>query len=534
MLLNFKILLVIFIGLALTACGSDAEFYPHVSTPYNLNTTTVSADSIRLNWEYDGPADFTQQFYIYRDGVHTYSTGRTSITISGLSANTQYCFYVTSKNIWYQSSPSNTSCATTDADTSPPYTFNANLVARLNSSSEANLRWNQYFDNVKISGYKVYRNNTYLTTVNDLTMNDNSLLADTEYCYYVVAYDPSGNESIPTNTSCVDTAWKVTSVDNNVEISSHMSISVDSTAAAHIVAYDRNSGYLLYIHNKSGSWSVTDIDYIESNEIQYMSIVTDGNDDVHIAYYDPINSLLKYATNKAGDWVISQIDSSTGSGKYVSMTRDNNDKLHISYYTGSKLNYLTNSSGSWVKETVDDTLYHMYSSIDVSSNGYVHIAYSDFINHNVVYITNMSGNWVKTDLTSISGNIPDSSTFLAVDENDKAHICLHGNGYLTNQSGTWVSTNILTSGTGYCSIALSPDGKVHISRQIQYSRIINQTSYAYHELIYTTNKDSSWKSYILDDSSSGWYSNLTMDNNNDIHIANLKLFDYSLRYATTK
>jgi len=538
MLLKYKTNILILYCLMLTACGGgDIDFTPHVSTPYNLQITSVSVNSIGLAWEYNGPADITQSFYIYKNGTNVASSSATFATLSGLLPNTQYCIYVTSKNIWYESSPSNTRCATTEVDTSVPYTFNANLVARLTPTGDANIRWNQYFDNVDVVGYKIYRNDIYLTSVTDTTMTDSSLIPGNEYCYYIVAYDITGNESIPTNVSCIDTSWHVADVDSNFEVTSLMSIGTDSTAAVHIVFNDRNSGYLRYTNNKGGTWSFTDIDYIAGGDYKYNSLGIDSNDDVHIAYYDQINGVLKYATNKSGTWVISQIDSETVSGRYVSLVLDNNNYAHISYYTNGILNYLTNVTGSWIKQTLDNTPGHTMSSIGVSPNGHVHIAYADFINKHIVYMTNMSGSWVKTELTTVTGNIPGYQSVLAVDQNDKVHLCYIDGyylKYLTNKSGAWVSEDTGSSAQGSCSIALSANGNVHIGHQINYSRTINQVSYSLFELTYTTNKDASWKSYVLDDSVSGWYSELAVDKNGAIHIVNMKQYDYALRYATNQ
>ncbi len=58
------------------------------------------------------------------------------------------------------------------------------------------MTWNGSNDNVGVTGYKIYRNNNYLSTViTGTSFDDNGLTAATQYSYAVSAIDAAGNES---------------------------------------------------------------------------------------------------------------------------------------------------------------------------------------------------------------------------------------------------------------------------------------------------------------------------------------------------
>jgi chitodextrinase len=63
------------------------------------------------------------------------------------------------------------------------------------------LAWTGSTDNVKVTGYKLYRNGKYLKTVTATSYTDGGLAANTTYSYYVTARDAVGNESAASNTA---------------------------------------------------------------------------------------------------------------------------------------------------------------------------------------------------------------------------------------------------------------------------------------------------------------------------------------------
>ncbi len=80
-----------------------------------------------------------------------------------------------------------------------------NLQATASSSTQVSLTWTASTDNVGVTGYNVYRNNVMITTLATNNFNDSGLTAGTNYSYYVVAKDASGNTSAVSNTASVTT-----------------------------------------------------------------------------------------------------------------------------------------------------------------------------------------------------------------------------------------------------------------------------------------------------------------------------------------
>ncbi len=93
------------------------------------------------------------------------------------------------------------------ADTEPPSQPGAPVATAI-SSSQIDLSWAPSTDNVRVDHYTVYRTNvtasgtaTNVGTASVAHFSDQSVSAETTYTYYVVAADPSGNDSLPSETS---------------------------------------------------------------------------------------------------------------------------------------------------------------------------------------------------------------------------------------------------------------------------------------------------------------------------------------------
>jgi hypothetical protein len=67
------------------------------------------------------------------------------------------------------------------------------------------LSWNASTDNRGVTGYKIYRNTAYLTTVTSNSRSDLGLIKNTSYCYRVSAVDAAGNESGQSSQACATT-----------------------------------------------------------------------------------------------------------------------------------------------------------------------------------------------------------------------------------------------------------------------------------------------------------------------------------------
>lgn len=90
-------------------------------------------------------------------------------------------------------------------DVQPP-SAPTNLNAVSASTSQIDLSWTASTDNVGVTGYKIYRNGSYLTSVTGTSYSNTGLSAGTSYTYYVKAYDAAGNESAASNSDTA-TTW---------------------------------------------------------------------------------------------------------------------------------------------------------------------------------------------------------------------------------------------------------------------------------------------------------------------------------------
>lgn len=74
-----------------------------------------------------------------------------------------------------------------------------NLTATPTSSSQINLSWTASTDNVGVTGYKIYRGGSLLTTTTATSYQNTGLSPNTAYSYQVSAYDAGNNESAKGN-----------------------------------------------------------------------------------------------------------------------------------------------------------------------------------------------------------------------------------------------------------------------------------------------------------------------------------------------
>jgi hypothetical protein len=89
-------------------------------------------------------------------------------------------------------------------DTTAPY-VPTSLVTTATSTSQINLTWTASTDNVGVTGYKIYRDGSYLKSATTISTLDSGLTASTQYCYQITAYDAAGNESAKCMQVCATT-----------------------------------------------------------------------------------------------------------------------------------------------------------------------------------------------------------------------------------------------------------------------------------------------------------------------------------------
>ena len=176
------------------------------TAPSNLSSNTVTHESLNLTWTASTDNVGVTGYKIYKNGAYLTSTASTSYSVTGLAANTEYNFYVIAYDAAGNlSGASNTHYVTTATapDTEAP-TAPSNLQFTLNASS-VDLSWTASTDNVGVTGYRIFKDDAYYTTVTELTYTDSEITPDNYYEYYIVAEDAAGNYSNQSNTVEVTT-----------------------------------------------------------------------------------------------------------------------------------------------------------------------------------------------------------------------------------------------------------------------------------------------------------------------------------------
>lgn len=166
--------------------------------PSNLTSSNLTQTSVTLNWEAATDNVEVTDYEVFQGGTSIGKTnGETTLDISGLTASTDYEYYVVAIDAAGNTSDaSNTEniTTTTDADTEAP-TAPTNLSASEVTTNSLVLTWTESTDNEAVSSYEIFNGNNSIGTATDTTFNVTNLDAETAYQFKVNARDESGNVS---------------------------------------------------------------------------------------------------------------------------------------------------------------------------------------------------------------------------------------------------------------------------------------------------------------------------------------------------
>jgi len=179
------------------------------STPTGLAAAPVSKTEVDLEWLPSTDNVAVTGYTIYRDGASlgNVDAGTTTFADTTASPGTTYSYTVDAfDGAANHSGLSTPAVATTEADTEPP-TEPTNLAATAPSPVQVDLGWTASTDDVAVTGYTIYRDGSYLATVNGDTTTyvDGSVQPNTTYSYTADAFDGSGNYSIQSDPALITT-----------------------------------------------------------------------------------------------------------------------------------------------------------------------------------------------------------------------------------------------------------------------------------------------------------------------------------------
>ena len=190
--------------------------------PSNLTAGTITENTIQLNWDGSNDAIYgitglkyyiefrtagvgsfvpntnPSNFYLHTGNAYSAQTA----TLTGLSPFTQYEFRVYAQDPAGNDSGTTNTLTTQTTDTTDP-TAPTNLNASGTTSTTTNLSWTAATDNVGVTAYKIYQDGLSLLNIPASATPSHTvtgLTANTNYSFYVSAFDGANNESIFSNT----------------------------------------------------------------------------------------------------------------------------------------------------------------------------------------------------------------------------------------------------------------------------------------------------------------------------------------------
>ncbi|KJD34629.1 hypothetical protein PK35_02300 [Tamlana nanhaiensis] len=256
------------------------------STPTNLTVSNITETTADLNWTAATDNIAVTGYKLYLNGVLRETLNNiTSYTLTNLTAASNYSVYITAIDAFNNESTASNTVTFSTVDTTPP-TSPINLVANTISETTATLSWTASSDNVGVTGYNVYNNNTLVATLGTvLTYNLTNLTTNATYNFTVTAFDAAGNESGNSNSVSFTTidstppAAPINLVASNI---TETSADLNWTASTDNVAV---VGYNLYVNNafietlsNTNSYILNDLTTATTYSVNITAIDASGNE----------------------------------------------------------------------------------------------------------------------------------------------------------------------------------------------------------------------------------------------------------------
>ena len=189
---------------ATTITNSDTPEEPAAPTaPTNLVATATGQTTISLTWD---AVQNATSYKVYNNGNLVVSDlTATTYTVEGLTAGTEYCYYVTAVNEAGESAASTSACATTEDPEEPEEptapAAPTNLVATATGQTTISLSWDAVQN---ATSYNVYNGETVVVEgLTAISYTVEGLTAGTQYCYNVTAVNEAGESDYSTEACAI-------------------------------------------------------------------------------------------------------------------------------------------------------------------------------------------------------------------------------------------------------------------------------------------------------------------------------------------
>jgi len=249
------------------------------------------------------------------------STSHT-VNLAGLLTDSLYHFRVLSVDDTGNLSSSSDQTLTTlsNPDTEAP-TVPTDFTASAFSSTEAALSWTDSTDNVGVVGYKIYRNEQEIASINSNTFQDFGLSPETQYDYSVAAFDAENNISDQTSQVTATTfsdqnteeptdleapSVSITEPEDESEVSDSVTINISATDNSVVSRVELYIDDVLFDSSDSASletvWNTLDFDNGEHSLTAkaYDSSENVGETEISVAVNNQTTSETPVITSKSG------------------------------------------------------------------------------------------------------------------------------------------------------------------------------------------------------------------------------------------
>lgn len=179
---------------ALIAVSPDSQ---SPTVPPGLSAYGLSSSVTHLTWDAATDNVGVAGYQVFRNNVMVGVTAGRYYQDTKLAASTSYSYTIAAYDMAGNVSPRSAAASastTSIRDTIPPSTP-AGLFGDPLSTSQIELNWMRSTDNVKVLGYKVFRNGTLIAFVEFSSYSDWNLAPATNYTYTVIAVDVDSNSS---------------------------------------------------------------------------------------------------------------------------------------------------------------------------------------------------------------------------------------------------------------------------------------------------------------------------------------------------
>ncbi len=165
------------------------------SVPTNLAATDITATGFKVSWDPSTDNSAVEGYEVYRNGTLVGTTATNSFSFTGLTQLTNYNIEVLAYDAAANKSAKSTSLTVKTGDGTPP-SVPSGLTASNITSSSFSVSWTASTDNVGVSGYQVFLNNSLVGTTNLTNFSFTGLDNAATYTVTVKAFDNLNNTSL--------------------------------------------------------------------------------------------------------------------------------------------------------------------------------------------------------------------------------------------------------------------------------------------------------------------------------------------------